>query len=190
MPFIGKRKEGIWERRKGSLPFSLPSALPPLSWSCSAAWRLRTKFGHNNRKGSAGHDREEFAMSSSYTHIAHLTGCSLLFLHYMLYLPAIPHCKTAPVVRTSRTMEWSNKRPGASSRAKIKCNSSEIREKYAFFHSLYTSRSSRALRENLMGVPLKKKDFNERPWLFWGLLPCLHTQGVGTCTPLTTVVPS
>ena len=65
-------------------------------------------------------------------------------------------------VRRSRTREWSNKRPGASWRAKINVTLGRCAKTTRFFHSPYTSRSSRALRENHTRVPWKKKDFNEK----------------------------
>ena len=93
-------------------------------------------------------------------------------------------------VRTSRTREWTNKRPGASSWAKIKCNTWEMREKYAFFSlAIHVPKLSSFARKSHEGALKKKKDYNEKTLTVWSLLPCLHTQGVGICTPLTTVVP-
>ena len=65
-------------------------------------------------------------------------------------------------VRRSRTREWTNKRPGASSRAKIKCNTWEMREKYAFFSlAIHVAKLSRFARKSHEGALKKKKDFND-----------------------------
>ena len=60
-------------------------------------------------------------------------------------------------VRRSRTREWTNKRPGASSRAKIKCNTWEMHEKYAFFSlAIHVAKLSSFARKSHEGA-LKKK---------------------------------
>ena len=124
------------------------------------------------------------------------TLLTLLGAPYYLFITCcicqLYHTAKQPLfVRTSRTREWTNKRPGASSRAKIKCNTWEMREKYAFFSlAIHVAKLSRFARKSHEGALKKKKrTLMKKPWLFWSLLPCLHTQGVGICTPLTTVVP-
>ena len=67
-------------------------------------------------------------------------------------------------VRRSRTREWTNKRPGASSRAKIKCNTWEMREKYAFFSLvIHVAKLSRFARKSHEGALKKKRTLMKKP---------------------------
>ena len=95
------------------------------------------------------------------------TLLTLLGAPYYLFITCcicqLYHTAKQPLWRTSRTREWTNKRPGASSRAKIKCNTWEMREKYAFFSlAIHVAKLSRFARKSHEGALKKKKDFNEK----------------------------
>ena len=80
-----------------------------------------------------------------------LLGASYFFITCCIC--QLYHTAKQPLfVRRSRTREWTNKRPGASSRAKINVTLGRRAKNTRFFHSPYTSR----------GCLEKKKDFHEK----------------------------
>ena len=91
-----------------------------------------------------------------------LLGAPYFFITFCIC--QLYHTAKQPLfVRRSRTREWTNKRPEESSRAKIKCNTWEMREKYAFFFTRHTRPEALALCAKTTWRCLeKKKDFNEK----------------------------
>ena len=180
VPFIGRGQGWPWGwgkegKRRGNLgkkeglpaPFPFRTFLPPpnspLHWSSSAAWRLQRTFGHNNKKGSTGHEREGFDMSSSHTQIACLTGCTLYFFITCCICLLYQTAKQPLFVWKSRTQVWSNKRPGASSRVQTKCKTWEILKIHFFSLPIHAPKLERFCAKIPCGCLEKKKnDFEEK----------------------------
>ena len=144
MPFTGKRKEG---KGRGSSPCPPPSinlALQPEGCKLNLGTMIKKVVLAMREKNLLCPPPTRASLT--------LLGAPYFFITCCIC--QLYHTAKQPLfVRRSRTREWSNKRPGASWRAKINVTLGRCAKTTRFFHSPYTSRSSRALRENHMRVP-------------------------------------
>ena len=107
MPFIGKKKGGKREsefRKEGkapspfSLPHFSPPALPPSIDLALQPEGCKRNLGTIIKKVVlAMREKNLLCPPPTRTSLTLLVAPLILFLHYMLYLPAVQHCKTASV---------------------------------------------------------------------------------------------
>ena len=160
MPYIGKRKEGKGRVNLGQKE-RLPPPVPfrtflPLPFPPSIDLALQPEGTIIKKVVPAMIEKNLLCPPPTCTSLTLLVAPYYFFITCCIW--KLYHTAKQPLfVRRSRTREWSNKRPGASWRAKINVTLGRCAKTTRFFHSPYTSRSSRALRENHMRVPWKKK---------------------------------
>lgn len=155
MPFTGKRKEG---KGRGSSPCPPPSinlALQPEGCKLNLGTMIKKVVLAMREKNLLCPPPTRASLT--------LLGAPYFFITCCIC--QLYHTAKQPLfVRRSRTREWTNKRPGASSRAKIKCNTWEMREKYAFFSlAIHVAKLSQFARKSHEGALKKKRTLMKKP---------------------------